>query len=126
MNAPAGLIVIAHHFDFAGQVDGIHPVSLSAQVEGAGCTVLPFGQSGTYSMHFMSRKWQAKLVHAAFGRMIHSGHPEAPSVDRDDEGYSTLEVFDSPEGPIVAVIESAAVVHVIRPVVAGAVEREAA
>lgn len=124
-NAPAGLIVLAHHANVAGHVDGIHPVSLSHHVEGWASIVEPFGRSGTHAMHFLPRKWQGKLIHAAFGRMVHSGEAEVPSFDRDD-GYSTLEVFDGPDGPIVAVIESAAVAHIIRPVAAAAEQREAA
>lgn len=124
-NAPAGLIVLAHHDTIAGQVDGIHPASLSHHISGFGHIVEPFDRAGRYAVHHMSRKQQGGLVIGAFSRMIHAGEPEAPSFDRDD-GYSKLEIFDGPSGPIVAVIESADVVHVIRPVSAVAEQREAA
>lgn len=126
LNAPAGLVVLAHHDDYAGQVDGLHPASLSHHVEGWASIVQPFGRpGGGYAMHFLPRKWQGKLVIGAFGKMIQAGSPQAPSF-QTEEDYFTLEAFDGPDGPIVAVIKDAGTVHVIRPVTGVATEREAA
>ncbi len=33
MNAPQGLILLAHHDDIVGQVDGIHPAALSDSID---------------------------------------------------------------------------------------------
>lgn len=124
LNAPAGLIVLAHHAYVRGQVDGIHPASLSHHIDDAPAIVEPFGRSGVYAEHYLPRKWQGALVIGAFGRMIDAGDPEAPRFTRD-VGYFTLETFDGPDGPIVAVIEKRDTIHVIH-AAPSAAEREPA
>lgn len=113
-SAPAGLIVLAHHDDYTGQVDGIHPVSLSGHVEGLQSIIEPLSPNSRYAAHYLPRKWQGQLVLAAFGRQIKAGAPEAPSIETDD-GFFSLEIFDAPTGPIVGVLDGKSKVHVIRP-----------
>lgn len=117
LNSPAGLIVLAHHDTIDGQVDGIHPASLSSSIDRSWNIIEPLqcGQSKPdYNTHYMGRKSQGALVLAAFGRMIHAGDAEAPNM-RTDRHFS-LQFFSAPSGPIVGVIEFGTdTVHVIKP-----------
>ena len=112
LNASHGLIVLAHHDTMVGQVDGIHPSRLSEHVE-HWCNIIEPLKGTNYAVHYMSRKYQGILVHAAFGRQIQAGDPEAPAFETDNT--FTLEVFRDPVGnPLVAVIEGADTVRMIR------------
>lgn len=113
MNAPDGLLVLAHR-RYSEQVDGIHPVALSRHVEHWRNIIEPLaGASSDYAVHNLTRRQHGGLVLGAFGRQIDVGAPEAPIFTKDGGGFYSLEVFSTPAGPIVAVIESAEKVHVI-------------
>jgi len=106
MNSPFGLIVLAHHGDIAGQIDGIHPKAISESITGPRNIIEPFTRSETlpdYNVHYMTRRSQGGLVLAAFGRMIDSGDPLAPSIST--ERNLKLEVYNTPAGPVVILLE---------------------
>lgn len=128
MNSPHGLIVLAHHGDSAGQVDGIHPASLSHSIGRPNNIVEPLTAcDGTvfardpvaYNSHWIGRRSQGGLVLAAFGRMIDGGDQEAPSFKAPEGEGFTMTVYDAPNGPVVGVFDANEdVVHVIRPAAA--------
>ena len=112
-NAPQGLIVLAHQNTIDGQVDGIHPVSLSEHVDHPRNIIEPLvGANSGYAVHYLARRQHGGLVLGAFGRMIDAGDPEAPAF-QVEEGELVLEVFSTPAGPIVAIVEDAQNVHLI-------------
>jgi len=114
LSAPQGLIVLAHQNSFDGQVDGIHPVTLSEYVSDDRNIVEPLvGRETGYAVHYLNRRQQGGLVFGAFGRMIDAGAPEAPAFEIE-KGEFVLEVIATPAGPMVAVIENAKNVHLIQ------------
>jgi hypothetical protein len=113
LSAPQGLIVLAHQNASHGQVDGIHPVSLSEYVDDDRNIIEPLvGRDSGYAVHYLNRKQQGSLVLGAFGRMIAAGAPEAPAF-HVEKGEFVLEMFSTPMGPMVAAIENAKKVHLI-------------
>lgn len=125
MNAPQGLIVLAHHDDIVGQVDGIHPATLSDSIDRPNNIVEPLAAFDgrlfalspvAYNSHWMSRRSQGGLLLAGFGRMIHGGAPEAHCLEEPDSECFSMTIYDAPHGPIIGVFDlDAEVVHVIRP-----------
>jgi hypothetical protein len=115
MNSPLGLIVYAHHgmngceafypsaIDFE-KVTGIRP--FPDMIEPAG------HMEGPFVRHTMSRKTTGFLIHAAYGRMVNAGDPEAPSFDLD---FERLEFYDSPRGLIIGAELKDGRFYVIRP-----------
>lgn len=125
MNAPQGLILLAHHDDIVGQVDGIHPAALSDSIDRPVNIIEPLaafdGKLFTrnpvaYNSHWMTRRSQGGLVLAGFGRMIDGGALEAPCIEASDNEAFSMTIYDAPDGPIIGVFDlGAEVVHVIRP-----------
>lgn len=117
LSAPAGLIILAHQSDKTGQVDGIHPASLSSSIDRPQNIIeqLEGCQSETpYNIHWMTRRSQGWLVREAFGRMIHAGDPEAPSLSTN--GQVALHFYSTASGFFVGLVEDGAhCVHVIKP-----------
>lgn len=127
MNSPHGLLVLAHR-DYDEVVEGIHPASLSHTIATPKNVVEPLaGDRGdtfnrepiAYDSHWLTRRSQGSLVHAAFGRMIDGGDPEAPRFLASNDSTLQMSVHDTPNGPIIFVFPaydgSEDVVHVIRP-----------
>lgn len=113
LNAPQGLIVLAHRED--GQVDGIHPSCLSHHIESPRNIIEPFGGPAFgYSNHWMTRRSQGGLVLGAFGKMIEQGDPQAPYIEPENSTtYFDLGFFATPKGLIVALYNDDDTVHVI-------------
>lgn len=125
MNSPHGLIVLAHHNNVSGQVDGIHPASLSHSIDRPNNIIEPLkARDGTvfarepvaYNSHWITRRSQGGLVLAGFGRMIDGGDPEAHCVEAPKGEGFTMTVYETPSGPVIgAFYVNGRVVHVIRP-----------
>lgn len=104
LSAPAGLVVLAHQNTVDGQVDGIHPSSLSKSVDRPVNILEPLRKTdGAYNVHYMTRRSQGALVREAFGRMVDGGDPEAPCIETDSR--FTLEIFSLSGRPLVALLE---------------------
>jgi hypothetical protein len=123
-NSPEGLIVFAHDDTIDGQVDGIHPTSISNSILSNRNIVEPLKgkNSGAldYNLHYMTRRSQGSLILKAFGRMIHGGDKEAISISADK--FLKLEFYNTKLGLIIGAIEGTDPVWVIRPNEAKAVE----
>ncbi|MEW4399613.1 hypothetical protein AB1J06_13085 [Agrobacterium tumefaciens] len=127
LNSPHGLIVLAHQNTEDAQVDGIHPSNLSDSILNARNIVEPLKDSdgalfssalGKFSAHWMTRRSQGALILSAFGRMIDGDDPEAVMLVSSEA--MTLEIFNAPVGPIVALFDSFSNdVHVIWPGLSG-------
>ncbi|MCA1775341.1 MAG: hypothetical protein LC676_06945 [Loktanella sp.] len=121
LNAPAGLIVLAHHDTDAAQVDGIHPAIIGDDVAANFCNIVePLKGIGpkapAYNVHWMTRRAQGSLLMKAFGRNIDVGDDEAPYVKPEKcKNFHGLVIFNTKIGPIVGVIESNDRICVIRP-----------
>lgn len=117
LNSPVGLVVLAHHDDAAGQVDGIHPASIGKSIKTPRNIVERLkklhANAPDYNTHYMNRRDQGALVLEAFGRMIDGGDSEAPFVKTDRR--ANLEFYNTQVGPIVGVIENPEEVYVILP-----------
>jgi hypothetical protein len=129
LNSPVGLIIFAHHDTVEGQIDGIHPAGVSESINRPVNIIEPLdadaGGLHSYNVHYMTRRSQGPLILKAFGRMIHQGEPEAPSLKTN--GRFSLEIINTPAGPIVGVTEYGGdVVHVIEPAEYVSEDREAA
>lgn len=118
LNSPKGLVVLAHHDTIAGQVDGIHPPEISKSIKSERNIVELLKGSHrdapVYNVHYMTRKSQGFLVQEAFGRMVHGGDEDAPSVS-SEKNFRRLEIYNTKLGPIIGAIESDDRVCVIRP-----------
>jgi hypothetical protein len=113
LSAPQGLIVLAHRDDPTSQVDGIHPVSLSMHVDDDRNIVEPLVNYSTgYAVHYLTRKQHGGLVLGAYDRMIQPRSKEAPCFEKEDGGFH-LELYCGKFGPIVGVLESPDIIHVI-------------
>lgn len=117
LNSPEGLVVLAHHDTIAGQVDGIHPTTIGKSIVNDWNIIEPLKglqrDAPAYNVHYMTRRSQGALVREAFGRMVHGGDDEAPSVST--EKSFCLEIYNTKIGPIIGAIESRDRVCVIRP-----------
>lgn len=117
LNLPKGLVVLAHQDTVASQVDGIHPPEISKSIESDRNIVEPLRRlhrdAPAYNVHYMTRRSQGALVQEAFGRMVHGGSADAPSVST--EKSFRLEIYNTKLGPIIGAIESYDRVCVIRP-----------
>jgi len=117
LNAPSGLVILAHQDSDDAQVDGIHPAAIGKSVDNFRNIVEPLKGTSTdapaYNVHYITRRSQGGLVREAFGRMIQQGGPEAPHVSTDKSFY--LEIYNTRIGPIVGAVESFETVYVIRP-----------
>ena len=122
LSAPAGLLVLAHR-RYADQVDGIHPVALSRSVQSWNNIIEPFAVD--YAAHYVTHRSHGGLVLEGFGRQIEPGAPEVTEFGGED-GFLSLELFNTPNGPIVAVIEDAETVHLIERETVACDMREAA
>lgn len=112
LNSPCGLIVLAHQEN--GQVDGIHPASISDSVKTFNCIVEPLQDRlysrVRYSCHWLNRRQQGSLVLEAYGRMIDQGDPEA--ILLTPKHTFQMHVYMTAHGHVVAV-EDRDEVHVI-------------
>ena len=127
LNSPHGLIVLAHQNTEDGQVDGIHPSNLSDSILNARNIIEPLKDSdgalfdsvsGEFSAHWMTRRSQGALLLSAFGRMVDGGDPETVMLASSEA--MSLEIFNAPVGPIVALFDSFTDdVHVIWPGIPG-------
>ena len=126
LSAPQGLIVLAHREADGGQVDGIHPASLSRYVDSDRNIIEPLlGSDNGYAVHYLTRRQHGGLVLGAYGRMIHAGAPEAPGFSRDSGSFK-LVIFNEANGPIVCVIEEQDIIHVIERDVVASLKGKAA
>ncbi len=116
-NSPEGLIVFAHRDTIAGQVDGIHPTSISKSILSNRNIVEPLKgkKSGAleYNVHYMTRRSQGALILEAFGKMIDGGDEEAIGISADKS--LKLEFYNTKLGLIIGAIEGKDRVWVIRP-----------
>jgi len=110
LNSPSGLIVLAHQDTNAGQIDGIHPASLSGSITSPRNIIEPFRTTDSapiaYNLHWMTRRSQGALIHDAFGRMVDSGDPEANSIETPDGETMGMAIYDAPFGPVIALFDS--------------------
>lgn len=118
LNSPEGLILLAHQDTVAGQVDGIHPVTIGKSISSERNIVEPLKGSqcaaSAYNVHNMTRRSQGALVLEAFGRMVHGGDDEAHSVS-SDKNFRRLEIYNTNFGPFIGAIENKDRVCVIHP-----------
>lgn len=117
LNSPKGLIVLAHQNTDDGQVDGIHPTTISEAIMTSRNIIEPLKskQSGAleYNVHYMTRRSQGTLILEAFGRMINGGDEEAISIST--EKFFKLEFYNTNLGLVIGVIEGIDRVCIIRP-----------
>lgn len=100
-NSSHGLIVLAHQNSVAGQIDGIHPASLSGSIASDRNLVEPLRDSDgaafnhapiAFNLHWMTRRSQGALILDAFGRMIDGGDPEANMLTSPEP--MALEIYE--------------------------------
>lgn len=123
-NAPSGLVVFAHRDAIEDwQVDGIHPDGSDQSIDASRNIIEPLRsrQAGEvrYNVHCLTRRSQGILLHDAFADDRPAYDIEADhtfSIPIESTAYFTLEIFDTPQGPIVGVFEGKDRVHTIRPI----------
>ena len=110
LNSPSGVIVLAHQNTTVGQIDGIHPTSVSGSITGSRNIIEPFRTTESapiaYNLHWMTRRSQGALIHDAFGRMVDSSDPEAHAVETPEGEAMGMAIYDAPFGPVIALFDS--------------------